>query len=119
MTDESNGIYCPKVTQIANNCGMAGVYQPEESTICTDISLVNGYCCYVKTSDKGAFCGSRDDMTDDNKNEIPDDVREYVRDYLKSIGETEATTTVESITCEGYNLKYYGLLILMAILISF
>ena len=37
MTDESNGIYCPKVTQIANNCGMAGVYQPEESTICTDI----------------------------------------------------------------------------------
>ena len=76
------------------------VYISQKSQLFAQI-YVNGYCCYVKTSDKGAFCGSRDDMTDDNKNEIPDDVREYVRDYLKSIGETEATTTVESITCEG------------------
>ena len=120
-SDEENGLYCPQQTQIANNCGMAGVYQPADPTICTDISLVNGYCCYVETSDKGVFCGSRDDMTDENKKEIPEDVRDYVRDYLnrfKKEGET-ITTTVKSITCEGYYLKYYGLLILMAILILF
>ena len=62
-------------------------------------------------------------MTDENKKEIPEDVRDYVRDYLNSIksaGDTTSiTTTVKSITCEGYNLKYYGLLILMAILILF
>ena len=118
-----NGLYCPQPTQIANNCGMAGIYQPADPTICTDISLVNGYCCYVETSDKGVFCGSRDDMTDENKKEIPEDVRDYVRDYLNSIkpaGDTTSiTTTVKSITCEGYYLKYYGLLILMAILILF
>ena len=60
-------------------------------------------------------------MTDENKKEIPEDVRDYVRDYLnrfKKEGET-ITTTVKSITCEGYYLKYYGLLILMAILILF
>ena len=118
--DGTDGVYCPIATKIPNNCGMAGVYQPVDSTICTEISLVNGYCCFVKTNNRGTFCGSRDEMDDDNKREVPDDVKEYVSDYINSIGKSEGdTTTIDSIICEGFYHKFYGLLLLMSTVILF
>ena len=44
----SNDYECPKEAIVPNNCGMAGIYQPNSSDICTEISLVQGFCCYVK-----------------------------------------------------------------------
>ena len=109
---------CPKETTIPNNCGMGGVYQPVDPTICTEISLVSGYCCYVKTTDGKTFCGSRDEMDDDNKNEVPDDVRDYVSNYIANKPDSDnndyTNTKVDSIICEGYNLKFYGLLLLIS-----
>ena len=119
--DATTGIVCPEDTKIPNNCGMAGIYQPKDPSICTEISLVSGYCCYVKTNDQGTFCGSRDEMDDDNKNEVPEDVREYVTKYINSLSNKEGygSTKVESIICQGYNLKYYGVLILLATMFLF
>ena len=115
--DVSGSENCPEETTIPNNCGMAGVYQPADPTICTEISLVSGYCCYVKTTDGKTFCGSRDEMDDDNKNEVPDDVRDYVLNYIEHKPSSDThdytNTKVDSIICEGYNLKLYGLLLLL------
>ena len=112
---------CPKETTIPNNCGMAGIYQPVDSTICTEISLVSGYCCYVKTNEGDTFCGSRDELDDDNKKEVPDDVREYVSNYIANKPSSDikdySNTKVDSIICKGYNLKFYGLLLLTSILL--
>ena len=51
----TSGDNCPKSNNdVPNNCGMAGIYEPQTPSICKDISLVQGYCCYVglrKTSD--------------------------------------------------------------------
>ena len=47
-SNEDSTLYCPKVPLVPNNCGIAGVYQPDEAYLCKEISLVVGYCCYVK-----------------------------------------------------------------------
>ena len=43
----SKNYECPLEAIVPNNCGMAGIYQPNSSDICTKISLVQGFCCYV------------------------------------------------------------------------
>ena len=105
-------IVCPKDTTIENNCGMAGFYQPVTSERCTEISLVDGYCCYLKTKSNDTACVRRKELDDDSKREITDDIKAYV----KSRGFN--SDDIDSVICEGNLLKikfYFYLFFLFVI----
>ena len=105
----STGDVCPKDTSVPNNCGMAGVYQPETSTLCKEISLVQGYCCYVKVkkdSESSSSC-IRTKKLNKEKNEATDQIKTYVGNEF----------TIESVECHGENLKYYWLIIIATIML--
>ena len=89
---------CPKGSTIYNNCGMAGIYEPVYSTICTEISLVQGYCCFVKTSIGNACIRTKE--LDENVNATTEQINKYVN------GEAE----IQSVICNGWNLKLYKML---------
>ena len=79
------GPNCPANSVIHNNCGMALFYQPESKEACTEISLVNGYCCFVKTkaaSNQGNACLKQDEIDEDEKDEITDYMKDYFRNRL-------------------------------------
>ena len=103
---------CPKSnTEVPNNCGMAGIYEPQVSSICKEISLVQGYCCYVKLKKKDPSKDSsaciRTKKLNKNKNEATDQIKKYVgNDY-----------TIESVDCHGANIKYYWLFIIATIML--
>ena len=102
---------CPKSnTEVPNNCGMAGIYEPQVSSICKEISLVQGYCCYVKLKKKDDTYSSaciRTKKLNKNKNEATDQITKYVgNDY-----------TIESVDCHGANIKYYWLFIIATMML--
>ena len=66
-------------TIITNNCGMAKWYQPSSKETCIEISLVDGYCCYVETQGHGKACIRQGEIDEDNKNEITDEMRNAVK----------------------------------------
>jgi len=105
------GDVCPKDTDVPNNCGMAGIFQPDTSDVCKEISLVQGYCCYValkKNSDNSVSSACiRTKKLNKNKNEATDQIAKYVTsDY-----------TITSVECHGTNIKYYWLLVIAAIML--
>ena len=102
-------------TDITNNCGMAQWYQPSSKGTCTEISLVDGYCCYVKIKDHGTACIRQGEIDEDNKNEITDEMKKAVNRLKKStIGNVE----IESVQCKGYYIAFYGLsLLLLAVML--
>ena len=108
-TASSGDISCPEATNIANNCGMALFYQPVSKEICTEISLVNGYCCFVQTNTKGNACLRQDEIDEDNKDEITDYMKDYFRNKLKMDPDQE----IKKVQCEGSLLKYYGFLMIL------
>ena len=97
----TNSDECPKVSTIYNNCGMAGIYEPIYSTICTEISLVQGYCCFVKTS-KGNSCIRTRELHND-VNATTDQINKYVQSI-------NAEAEIQSVICKGWNLKLYKIL---------
>ena len=108
----SSGDGCPKSnTDVPNNCGMAGIYEPQVPSICKDISLVQGYCCYVglkKTS--GSTVSSaciRTKTLNKEKNEATDQIKNYVGNSY----------TITSVDCHGASIKYYWFLIIAAIML--
>ena len=105
----SGNVYCPVNSVINNNCGMALFYQPESKEACTEISLVNGYCCFVKTNSKGNACLKQDEIDEDEKDEITDYMKDYFRNRLGYNPDTE----IKSVQCEGSLLKYYGFLMIL------
>ena len=101
-------------TTITNNCGMAKWYQPSSRETCTEISLVDGYCCFVKTSSHGNACIRQGEIDEDNKNEITDEMRNAVKRLNTGTGEPVIT----SVECKGYYIAFYGLsLLLLAIML--
>ena len=62
---------CPQKTNVPNNCGMAGIYQPLSSTYCKEISLVQGYCCYtiLKNGNNTSYSCLRTKELSKNKNQ--------------------------------------------------
>ena len=98
---DGGDISCPKATKIHNNCGMALFYQPESKEACTEISLVNGYCCFVKTKSKGKACLKQDEITD------------YMKDYFRNRLGYNPDEEIVSVQCEGSLLKYYGFLMIL------
>ena len=88
---------------------MALIYEPTTKEICTEISLVNGYCCFVKTKSKGNACLKQDEIDEDEKDEITDYMRDYFRNRLNLNPEDE----IQSVQCEGDLFKYYRFLMLL------
>ena len=108
-TGASSGIQCPQSSEIHNNCGMAKFYQPESKEACTEISLVNGYCCFVKTNSRGNACLKQDEIDEDEKDEITD----YMKDYFRNRLGINPDEEIASVQCEGSLLKYYGFLMIL------
>ena len=103
------------VTKITNNCGMAKWYQPSSKGTCTEISLVDGYCCFVETTTHGNACIRQGEIDEDNKNEITDEMRKAVN-RLRT--EDPANVVIKSVQCKGYYITIYGLsLLLLAVML--
>ena len=102
---------CPRPSdpKLSNNCGMAKFYQPVSKEACTEISLVNGYCCFVKTKNKGNACLKQDEIDEDEKDEITD----YMKDYFRNRLGINPDTEIKSVQCEGSLMKYYGFLMIL------
>ena len=105
----ATGPNCPDDSEINNNCGMALFYKPVSKEACTEISLVNGYCCFVKTKTKGSACLKQDEIDEDEKDEITDYMKDYFRNRLGYNPDEE----IVSVQCEGSLLKYYGFLMVL------
>ena len=103
-------------TEITNNCGMAQWCQPSSKETCTEISLVDGYCCYVKIKDHGTACIRQGEIDEDNKNEITDEMKKAVNRLKKS--SITGNVEIESVQCKGYYIAFYGLsLLLLAVML--
>ena len=102
-------------TEITNNCGMAQWCQPSSKETCTEISLVDGDCCYVKfKGGNGASCIRQGEIDEDNKNEITDEMRKAVNRLKPATENVE----IESVQCKGYYIAFYGLsLLLLAVML--
>ena len=102
-------------TKITNNCGMVKFDQPTTKEDCTEISLVDGYCCFVKTSSHGNACIRQGEIDEDNKNEITDEMRKAVN-RLRT--DNPENVVIESVQCKGYYITIYGLsLLLLAVML--
>ena len=103
-------------TVITNNCGMAQWCQPSSPETCTEISLVDGYCCFVKFkgTSHGTSCIRQGEIDEDNKNEITDEMRKAVNRLKPATVNVE----IESVQCKGYYIAFYGLsLLLLAVML--
>ena len=120
-TDYSvSGAKCPETddykSKIANNCGMAKFYQPQTEVACTEISLVDGYCCYVKTKNHGTACVRQDEIDEDDKKKIYDEMRDAVKRLKLTSGDADPEVT--NVVCEGNYMTYYVFsLLLLAVML--
>ena len=107
--------FCADQTIVTNNCGMVQWFQPAVKEDCTEISLVDGYCCFVKfKGTNGASCIRQGEIDEDNKNEITDEMRKAVN-RLKP---ANVNVEIESVQCKGYYIAFYGLsLLLLAVML--
>ena len=105
-------LICPDdtVTPLKNNCGMALYYQPKTTEICTEVSLVDGVCCYVQTKNHGKVCLRQDKVDEDKKDEITDYMKDYFRNKLKI---NDPDNEIEKVYCNGNYIKFYGMLLLL------
>ena len=99
-------------SKIANNCGMALYYQPQAPVICTEISLVDGFCCYVDTLNHGKACVRQEKIDEDNKSKITDEIKNEVKRLLIDKSDTNVLE-VKAVQCEGAFMTYYGLSLLL------
>ena len=103
-------------TVITNNCGMAQWCQPSSKETCTEISLVDGYCCYVETQGHGKACIRQGEIDEDNKNEITDEMRNAVKRLNTNTAAGEPV--IIKVECKGYYIAFYGLsLLLLAVML--
>ena len=116
----SDDIDCPKNSLVYNNCGMAGIYQPITSDTCTEISLVQGYCCYANFTDKSSACIRTKEL---NKNK--NSKTKQMENYLKQVKEKDAGNALSSdldfvsVICAGFNLKNYWFFIILTVISLF
>jgi len=110
-TDPAN---CPQDSIIYNNCGMAGIYQPKTAATCTEISLVQGYCCFASFNDGSSACIRTKELNKD-KNTVTDDMNKYLN-KIKAIEKEKNTTNFDKVQCKGYNLKFYMIFLIFLII---
>ena len=110
VSDADTDSNCPKKSSIVfNNCGMAGIYEPVTSETCTEIALVQGYCCFVKISGGHTAC-IREKKLNKDKNTETEDIVNYVKKCNESL-------KVESVICNGYFLKLHLLIFILSLII--
>ena len=111
MKDDSN-YKCPENTVVNNSCGMAGIYQPIEESVCTEISLVGGYCCFVtsKKDNKNSTSCLRNQKLSKNVNDITDQIKEAL-----TYGESEFV----SMKCQGNYMKNIWTIVALVTLFLF
>ena len=109
-TDSAN---CPQNSIIYNNCGMAGIYQPKTASACTEISLVQGYCCFASFSDDSSACIRTKELNKD-KNTATDDMNNYLNKIKAK--EPNKDVTISKVQCKGYNLKFYMIFLILLII---
>jgi len=114
-THSTEEIYCPESSKIYNNCGMAGFFQPLTSEKCTEISLVQGYCCFVETEKHGNGCVRTKKLNDD-VNTTTEQIEDYVKGCVK---EGEEKPIIKSIVCKGCNINYYWISLLISFILLF
>lgn len=119
-TIDVSGAKCPESdeykSKIANNCGMAKFYQPQTEDACTEISLVDGYCCHVKTKEHGTACVRQDEIDEDDKTKIYDEMRDAVKRLKLTTGDADPEVT--NVVCEGNYMTYYVFsLLLLAVML--
>jgi len=102
-SDSNEDIDCPKESTIVNNCGMAGFYEPVYHERCTEISLVDGFCCYVETKTYGNACIRRKEIGEDDKEAITDDIINYLKNQQTPVPQED----IKSVKCEGTFIKNY------------
>ena len=90
---------CATKSIIYNNCGMAGIFQPWTSDLCTSISLVQGYCCFVKTKSDGTACVRTKELNEDKNT-----TTNQITDYVKTVN---GGAEIESVICKETYLKYF------------
>ena len=95
------------LTNVSNNCGFNGFFEPLIRDNCTDIKLVEGHCCYVNYTlpDAGTI---RKSCLRTNKfkkqGDIPGDISELVTKKNKDI-------KIITVDCKESNIKLkYNLL---------
>ena len=110
-SNKDSTLYCPKVPLVPNNCGIAGVYQPDEAYLCKEISLVVGYCCYVKLKKKSddSDSSSTSYLRARHLNKVKAEATNQIINYVGN------EYTIESVDCHGIRIKYYWFLIIAII----
>ena len=95
---------CPEDTIVPNNCGMAGIYQPKSPNICKEISLVQGFCCYVKITFNATESHSCLRIKKINKDKKMDS------DEIKKFVDSVAPNAEIKEDCKSSKLKSYWIL---------
>ena len=114
-TTVNKNISCSEPTNIPSNCGLAGVFQPANESACTEISLVEGYCCYVDFGSKGTSCIKTNKLNDD-KNTITETIEKYIANYNSKLGASDQLVA-NSVICDGNNLKIASRILLIGLLL--
>ena len=102
--NENDIIECPKRSIINNNCGTSGIYEPKNSFYCTEIPLVNGYCCFVKFKDGSSSCIRTKVINKVNKNSTTEQINKFIQIHKKNV-------EIDFVICNGINLKFSCFLI--------
>ena len=106
-------LQCPEDSLIANNCGMSLYFQPKAAENCTEISLVDGFCCYVKTNAHGTACVRTDELDEDKKTKITDKIRDAVKKLKLTSTTVSGDVEITGVSCEGYYMKFFGISFLL------
>ena len=110
---------CPvKADQIYNNCGMAYIYEPITSDTCTEISLVQGYCCYLKytigSADHTACVRTKE--LNKNKNSATSQMNDYIQ-KCKDANSITNDVLITEVKCHGLFISCFWKFLIFAFII--
>ena len=101
--------------KVKNNCGTSGFFEPSQESICTDLKLVDGHCCFLEYIDendndknKNHYACIRTDKYE-KEGKIPSDIDKFIKRKYKNI-------KINRIKCNSILLSYDFYLIFLFIL---
>ena len=111
LETESNGKY--SLTNITNNCGFSGFFEPTSTTSCREVNLVEGRCCYVNYTISGEETKIRKSCLRTNKykkkDKSPEDINNLFTQHY-------AYASLRGAYCKESNIKMkYNLIFLFLI----